>query len=57
MLPLVVLSLLEAQLEALFLYGRATCCCSLLKFFHGNKTVASEPKLEGQEEQNIACTE
>jgi hypothetical protein len=54
---LAVLSLLEAQLEALFLYGYMTCWCSLLKFFYRNKTVTSELKLEGQEEQNIACME
>jgi hypothetical protein len=54
MLPLAVLSLLEAQLEALFMYSCVNCCCSLLKFYK-NKTVTSEPRLE--EDQNIACTE
>jgi len=52
-----VLSLLEAQLEAPFSYGCVNCCCTLFKFFYGNKMVTSEPKLEGQEEQNIACME
>jgi len=42
----VVLTLLETFLQALFLYGCESCCCSMLNFFYESNIKAFESSLE-----------
>jgi hypothetical protein len=52
-----VLPFMEAPLDVLFCCGSEICCRMLLNFFHGRKTITSEPNFESREVREITRSE